>query len=105
MIFLCIAGIVLCDTVAVSMLKASIVTHRARYLALGYVCYLLVGTLLYQSFRYESVVIVNVLWSASSVLFVLVVGRFFFGERIRRGQMVAVALTLLGVILLRIQGI
>lgn len=101
MLYFIVFLILLTETTAMSFLKEYSETSSTLALLIGIACYMVVSLLLIRSFRYEGMGIVNVLWSAFSVIFVVAVGIFLFGETISKIEAVGIAFVLSGVVLLR----
>lgn len=101
MIYMLVAIILLSETIAISFLKEYSVVHQRMYAVLGMLCYTIVSFLLVRSFHYEGMGMVNVLWSAFSVLFVESVGVFKFHERITHTQVIGIACALTGIAIVR----
>ena len=100
MLYLYVALVLLAETLAISFLKKYRISSQGAYFALGYVCYIGVCLLLIQTFHYAGIGIVNVLWSAFSVLFVVLVGHFYFKEPVTRNEILGMCLVIAGVALL-----
>ena len=101
MIYLLVLSIVLSETIAISFLKKFSLTANWLFFALGLVFYTLVSVLLIKSFKYEEMGIVNVLWSALSVLMVVGSGVIFFKEHVTLFEGVGILFVVLGVLILR----
>ncbi len=104
MLYVYVAIIVLCETTAISFLKEYSQVRQRFYFLLGLLFYGAVSFSLVQSFRYEGMGMVNVLWSACSVIFVQSVGVFKFHERITHTQIFGIVFAIAGIALLRFQG-
>ncbi len=101
MLYLYIALILFCETTAVSFLKEYSQIHRRLFFTLGALFYCAVSMLLVLSFDYEGMGIINVLWSAFSVIFVAGVGVLKFHEHITHAEAVGMCFTVVGVVILR----
>ncbi|HVW66922.1 MAG TPA: SMR family transporter [Candidatus Peribacteraceae bacterium] len=97
MVYVFIALILLTETLAICFLKQYYLSHRLRFVALGCLFYLGVSLLLVQTFQYDGMGIVNVLWSAFSVILVVCAGHFGFHEKVTHREIVGIALVLIGV--------
>jgi multidrug transporter EmrE-like cation transporter len=104
MLYVYVAIILLCETTAIGFLKKYSQVHHLSYLLLGLLCYGAVSLTLVQSFGLEGMGMVNVLWSALSVIFVESVGVFEFHERVTHRQMVGMVFAIAGIAILRFQG-
>ena len=100
-LFVLITLILLIETAAMSFLREYAFSGDRAYLLSGLLCYVLVSALLVQSFRYEGMGIVNTLWSAFSVIFVVVTGMVLFGERITVIEMTGITFSTIGVVIVR----
>lgn len=94
--------ILLSETTALSLFKQYSLSQNIAYLIAGLACYAFVSLFLVKSFRYEGMGIVNVLWSAFSVIFVVIAGIVLFGESINKIEAVGIAMVIIGVCILRI---
>lgn len=101
MLYLYIVCILIAETTAITFLKKFSDSKHLLYFVLGIAFYTVVSFFLVKSFKYEEMGIVNVLWSAFSVLFVVGAGMFFFGEKVSLIEVVAMALIMVGVVILR----
>ena len=102
MIYLLVIGILLAETIALSFLKEYSVSANFLFYLLGLLFYVGVTVLLVQSFKYEGMGVVNVLWSAFSIMFVLIAGIIIFKEKIHLVELLGVIMVLGGVSLIRI---
>lgn len=69
-----------------------------KYLYFLAICaYSIICLLLIQSYNYKTMGLVNVLWSGISVLVILSLGVFYFGEKITTLDKIGVGLVLVGI--------
>jgi small multidrug resistance pump len=101
MLYFYILCILLSETTAIALLKKFSTTHSTQHLVLGLLFYTLVALFLVKSFKYEGMGLVNVLWSAFSVIMVVSVGVLYFKESVTMVEMSAMGMILLGVVILR----
>lgn len=101
MLYVFVIGILLSETAAMSFLKEYSSGGEFLMLIVGLAFYFLVCLFLVQSMHYDSIGIVNVLWSAASVLVVLFVGIILFHEQVTGFQMIGIGLVICGVITIR----
>ncbi len=101
MLYAYIAVILLAETAAIALLKAYADTSNILFLFGGLFGYFLVCVFLEYSFRYEGMGVVNILWSAFSVTFVVATGMLLFSEHVTPAQIVGTAFVMTGVLLLR----
>ncbi len=94
--------ILICETAALSFLKAFSESGNLWFLTGGFIGYTLVSTFLIRSYHYEGMGIVNVLWSAFSVLFVVLAGMIFFGEKVTIKEWSGTMMVIAGVVILRL---
>jgi len=102
MIYLLVLGILISETIALSFLKEYSMHPNVLYYALGLLFYVFVTLFLVKSFQYEGVGVVNVLWSAFSIMFVVAAGIVVFKEKIHALELLGVVMVLGGVSLIRI---
>jgi len=101
-LYLFVSLILLSETAALSFLNQYATAGHPLFLACGLIGYLLVSTFLIHSYHYEGMGIVNVLWSAFSVLFVVITGMMFFGEQVTASEWCGTAMVMAGVIILKL---
>ena len=104
MLYLLVIGIIICETIALSMLKEYAISSNILYYTLGLLFYVGVTALLVKSFAYEGIGVVNVLWSSFSIVLVVSMGVIFFRETITFLECVGISMVLGGVAVLRIFG-
>lgn len=102
MVYLLVIGILISETIALSFLKEYAVNANILFYGLGLLFYIVVTMLLVKSFKYEGMGVVNVLWSAFSIMFVVGAGIIFFKEKIHLVEILGVLMVLGGVSLIRI---
>jgi len=102
MVYLLVIGILISETIALTFLKEYAVNANLIFYFCGLFFYAVVTMLLVQSFKYEGMGVVNVLWSAFSIMFVVATGIFFFKEKVHLLELLGVVLVLCGVSLIRI---
>ena len=101
-LYLFILFILVSETIALSFLKQYALSQHWMYLVGGLAFYSLVSLFLTQSFRYEGMGMVNVLWSACSVILVVVAGVVLFGEKISVVESLGIIMVIMGVGILRL---
>ncbi len=102
MLYLLVLFIILSEAIGMSFLKKYYLTKRIVYLLLGFLGYASISFFLVQSYKYEGIGIVNVLWSAISVLLITFIGHFCFKELITRREMAGMGLVIAGVAILNL---
>lgn len=102
LLYLFIGLILTSETAAISLLKEFSISNSVLYLYGGLALYGLVATFLVQSFKYEGMGIVNILWSAFSVVAVVVTGVALFGETVTTSDVIGMSMVMTGVLVLRI---
>lgn len=101
MLYLYVLLILISETVAISFLKKFSLDSNYLYFVVGILFYLLVSVFLVKSFKYEGMGLVNVLWSAFSVIFVVSAGMIFFKETVSYLEVAAMVMIVSGVVVLR----
>jgi multidrug transporter EmrE-like cation transporter len=96
-----ILGICMFETFAISNIKQYHLTHHWFQIPCIIVGYSVVCFLLYHSFAYEGMAIVNVLWSALSILFTTIVGTMYFKETITVYDFIGLSFILIGILFVR----
>ena len=73
------------------------------YYILGIIFYALVAFLLNTSYNYSSMGMSQMLWSGMSVVAILLVGSFFFGETIEKNEWIGMIFIIIGLIITQIK--
>lgn len=102
LLYVFVGLILVSETVAIGLLKEFSMSGSAVYLFGGLALYTLVAVFLVQSFKYEGMGVVNILWSAFSVIAVVVTGVLLFGETVTTNDLIGMAMVVSGVTVLRI---
>lgn len=105
MLYVYVILILISETIAIASLKKFSLNSGWYYFLFGLIFYTLVAFFLTKSFKYEGMGIVNVLWSAFSVLAVVLVGYFYFKEQVSLMEVGGMSLIVAGVIVLRFYGV
>ncbi len=101
MIYEYVAAILLCESTAMSFLKEYTKISRHAYFLAGLLFYTAVVFFLIQSFHFEGMGMVNVIWSAFSVVFVECLAVYTFHERVTHTQIFGILFAVVGVAILR----
>jgi len=80
MLIYIILAIVLLETVAQSCLKQSKITNNQNYMCVSVLAYFLICLLLIKSYAYDTMGIVNLIWSCFSIILVIVAGVCLYHE-------------------------
>ena len=88
---LIISGIVVSESIAQYCVKKSKMSDRKYYFCGAILAYAVVCVLLYYSYDYRSMGLVNALWSAFSVLAIVAVGRYFYNEELYVWDLIGIA--------------
>ncbi len=102
MVYLLVSGILMAEVTAMNFLKQYAMTSKATYLFIGIICYGIVATLLARSFRYDDMAVVNVMWTSSSMVLILLLGVIFYKEHINIAESLGILLVVAGVSVLRL---
>lgn len=102
MVYLLVIGILISETIALAFLKEYSVNANLIFYFCGLFFYAIVTMFLVKSFRYEGMGVVNVLWSAFSIMFVVASGMIFFKEKVHVLELLGIVMVLGGVSLIRI---
>lgn len=84
------------EALAQSSIQSAERFQNKSYIGLAVVSYAVVCILLYKSYQYKGVGIVNVLWSGVSIVLMISIGYFIFGERITFVEWIGVVCILIG---------
>ena len=64
----------------------------------GMVAYCVVGVLLYKVYSFENLGVTNLVWSCMSIIVAFIVGKFFFTEKIKKHDVIAISLAIFAII-------
>lgn len=84
------------ETLGQSSIKYANVHQLPVVAVIGMVCYMLISYILYRSFSYENMAIVNAWWNIITSVTVTLSGIFIFGETLKNTQLIGICLMLLG---------
>ncbi len=79
-----IIGIVILETIAQSCLKKTKLTNNQNYICVSIIAYFLICLLLIKSYAYDTMGIVNLIWSCFSIILVVCAGVFLYHEEFTR---------------------
>uniref|UniRef100_A0A6C0BTQ6 EamA domain-containing protein n=1 Tax=viral metagenome TaxID=1070528 RepID=A0A6C0BTQ6_9ZZZZ len=94
------AVLALLDTVSLPLLKTAYITNNHFFLSLGVVIGVVQKLIFYNSMKYTTLTVLNVLWDLLSDVFVSLVGIFIFRESITTTKLVGIALSFVSIYLL-----
>lgn len=78
---------------------------RTHYYIIGVVFYAIVSFLLHKSYSYSTVGMAQALWSGLSIVAILSIGTFVFGEKIESHEIFGVLVILAGVSITQAKGL
>lgn len=99
-LFLIVIGLVVAETIAQYCIQKSRKPNHEHYFIIALIAYAIVCVLLYRSFDFTSMSVVNALWNALSFLLIVAIGSYFYNEEIKFGDMVGLMLILSGTLLM-----
>lgn len=88
------------EAISQSFVYLSYKNKSNLYFAVALLFYLVVIILLYNAYKFKGVGYVNVLWSGVTTTFMLLIGYFFFGERLTRIEWIGASFILFGILLM-----
>lgn len=94
-IFVCIF-----ETLAQTSVKWAHDKKNVLLVSISVLCYAAVSAFLYKAYAYKGIGMVNVMWSGMSILLMLSIGYFIFGERISYSEWIGVLLISLGIVII-----
>ncbi len=95
----------ICELVGQSCLKYFHINNdKPRYYFIATLFYAIVCYLLFLSYRYKGMGIINVLWSGISILVILSASMLFFGEKITVLDKIGVVFILIGIFCVLYEG-
>lgn len=103
-LFVILIAIVTIEAAAQYFAKKSYVSKEQKYLFYAFVLYGTTAILLYKSYRYSSMGLVNVMWNGLSTVTIILVGMYFFDERLNKYDYIGIVLTLVGIYLIYEKG-
>lgn len=97
-----IMGIVLAllDTVSLPLLKTAYIQNNNVFLSLGIIIGIVQKLIFYNSMKYTTLTVLNVLWDLLSDVFVTMYGLFIFKENISVRKLFGIALSFVSIYLL-----
>ena len=97
-----IMGIVLAllDTVSLPLLKTAYIQNNKVFLSLGIIIGIVQKLIFYNSMKYTTLTVLNVLWDLLSDVFVTMYGIFIFKETISVRKLFGIALSFVSIYLL-----
>ena len=103
-IFFIIVLITMCEAIAQSCLKKYNLDKNHKYFALALLFYFFVILLLCKSYNYETMGLVNLCWSAFSIVLVIISGIILFHEKITYVDVIGVFIIIFGLYLIFVHG-
>lgn len=100
MLFAIVSGLVIAETLAQYCIRKSREHNKGYYFIIGLLAYAIVCGLLYYSFSYTSMSVVNALWNAISFLAIVGIGAYFYNEGILIGDVIGLLLITIGTLLM-----
>lgn len=94
----------LLECVAQGCLKHFFSKNVSYLFLISVICYSLVCLLLVRSYHFRGMGIVNCIWSGISILFILVIGIFFFNEKININDILGILLIIIGIFFIQYDG-
>lgn len=98
-----IAVVAFFDLLAIFSGKMYVVTGKSFYVALCALGFAFAGFFFALSLKYENVAIVNVLWTALSIVLVALMGHYYFREHLSSLDILGMAIIIVGLVLLNIK--
>jgi len=95
-----IFGISCCEAMAQTCIRYYNITKKILLLLCALFFYGLVVFLLYKSYKYKGVGLINVLWSGMSIIIMLSIGIIIFKEEIHLHDMTGILLIVIGMLLI-----
>lgn len=95
-----IGGIVISESIAQYCVKKSKLPNCFHYFMFGIMAYAAVCLLLYYSYDYKPMGIVNAVWSAASIIAIIMVGSYFYHETLYAEDYIGVLLVIAGIFLI-----
>lgn len=95
-----VTGISGFEAIAQSLSYLAFTKSSWIYFIASWIIYLVVVFLLWKSYHYKGVGYINVIWSGITTAFMLLIGYFFFGERLSKEEWIGTAFILFGIALM-----
>lgn len=92
-----IASIVLSESIAQYYIKLYQEIPSKYYYLMGLGFYGMIVYLLNKSYEHSTMGTVKILWAGLSCISILLIGRFFFGEKVEANEWIGMSLILLGI--------
>ncbi len=101
--FIFISLIIMAETAGQTFLKSYSGGLHPMFLVLGAVCYFAVVVLLAKTMQQgDGMGVINLVWSVASIISMFAVGMLFFHERMTAMQIFGVAMSVMGVAIIKI---
>jgi len=100
-ILLAIVGI---EILAQYCARRSYQTKEKVFLAMAFLFYGLVALLLYLSYQYSTMGLVNVMWNTASTISILILGFLLFHEGVNAWDVLGIILSTIGIFIIYIKG-
>lgn len=91
-----IIGIVLLETVAQSCLKKTKITNNQNYMCISIIAYFLICLLLIKSYAYDTMGVVNLIWSCFSIILIVVAGVCLYHEEFTKYDFMGMVFVFIG---------
>lgn len=91
-----IIAIVILETIAQSCLKKTKITNNQKYMCVSVMAYFLICLLLVKSYAYDTMGIVNLIWSCFSIIFVVVAGVCLYHEEFTKYDCMGMVFVFIG---------
>lgn len=95
-----ILGLVIAEGFAQYCIQKSRQPNHGYYFIFAILAYTIVCGLLYYSFEHMPMSIINALWNALSVMFIVAIGAYFYNEGVLFGDLVGLTLIFFGTLLM-----
>lgn len=91
-----ILGIVLLETLAQSCLKKTKLTNNQNYMYISVISYFLICLLLIKSYSYDTMGVVNLIWSCFSIILVILSGVCLYHEELTKYDCTGIVFVFIG---------
>ena len=94
------AVLALLDTVSLPLFKTAYLTKNPFFLSLGIIIGVVQSLIFYNSMKYTTLTVLNVLWDLLSDIFVSIVGIVILGENVSPTKLLGIVLSFISIYLL-----
>jgi multidrug transporter EmrE-like cation transporter len=98
MMLIYVSFIIIFESLAQNSFKTCYANGDTTDFALGVIFYGVVGYFLIKMYEYETMGIVNIIWSSLSIVSIMLIGHYFWGEKLTVNDIIGSIMVFIGLI-------